>query len=309
MLSIYRRHGPGCKRGLNQGRRYRACKCTVWIEGKVAGRNLPRQSLKTRSWAEAEERRRKLEAQEFGERAVPIALEEATRQFLADCNRRKLARETLRKHHQLMRDLQLFARQIGVRELRSLQSDDASLFVESWKIAPNTAAKRLERLKTFFRYSEQRGWISANPTRFIRPPKVKLRQTLPFSDEEMRRILETCEGYRDEYGRISWNARQVRAFVLLMRYSGLRIGDAARLAQDRIDSTGRLFLYTSKAGTPVSIVLPEPVTRALQEFPHANEHYFFWSGSSDPDGAARTWMNRLSRIFRTAGIKGCGMHP
>ena len=126
ILSIFRRHGPNCKRGQNQGRRYRACESPCWIEGTVGGRSVPRQSLKTRPWTEAEERRRKLESEEFGKRVSPISIEAATGAFYTDCERRQLASETLRKHDQLMRELQVFAAARGVRELRAVTSSRGS---------------------------------------------------------------------------------------------------------------------------------------------------------------------------------------
>ena len=49
-----------------------------------------------------------------------------------------------------------------------------------------------------------------------------------------------------------------RALVLLLRYSGVRIGDAISLTSDRIKEN-QLFLYTLKTGTPVNTVLPDLV--------------------------------------------------
>ena len=51
--------------------------------------------------------------------------------------------------------------------------------------------------------------------------------------------------------------------MLLLRYSGLRMGDAVALSSERIDGD-KLFLYTSKAGTPVYCPLPPAVIVALE---------------------------------------------
>ncbi len=48
----------------------------------------------------------------------------------------------------------------------------------------------------------------------------------------------------------------LRALVLLLRYSGLRIRDAVTLSKSRL-SGNRLFLYTAKTGTSVFVPLPE----------------------------------------------------
>ena len=67
---------------------------------------------------------------------------------------------------------------------------------------------------------------------------------LPFSDQEMEKIVWACEVYPDKRrGR----REQIKAFVLLLRYSGLRIRDATLLTVNKIHN-GKLMLYTAKAG-------------------------------------------------------------
>ena len=57
-------------------------------------------------------------------------------------------------------------------------------------------------------------------------------------------ILDACDHYPDKQ-----NAVRLRALVLLLRYSGLRIRDAVTLSRNRIQGD-KLFLYTAKTGTP-----------------------------------------------------------
>lgn len=61
-----------------------------------------------------------------------------------------------------------------------------------------------------------------NPATPVKAPRVRVAPTLPFSAAEMERILDACEQYPD-------NAVRMRAFVLTMRHSGLRIGDTIAL--------------------------------------------------------------------------------
>jgi integrase len=103
------------------------------------------------------------------------------------------------------------------------------------------------------------------------------------------------------------NAKRMCALVLLLRYSGLRIGDAVRLARDWIKDR-RLFLYTQKTGVPVWCPLPDFVITALESFEPMNNTYYFWSGESSRDGIARSYMGRLSRVFTLAGVKGGHAH-
>jgi integrase len=95
---------------------------------------------------------------------------------------------------------------------------------------------------------------------------------------------------------------KIKALILLMRYSGLRIRDAVCLSRSKIEN-GRLFLYTQKSGTPVYLPLPPVVLEALAKLP--DEHYF-WSGNSNPKAVVGDWQRTFRKLFKIAGVKG---HP
>jgi integrase len=57
---------------------------------------------------------------------------------------------------------------------------------------------------------------------------------MPFTSEEMLRILDACDKYPDIYKPVGQpNSKRMKAFVLLMGYSGMRIGDTITCAMDR----------------------------------------------------------------------------
>ena len=90
---------------------------------------------------------------------------------------------------------------------------------------------------------------------------------MPFTIEEMKRLLDTCDVFAAKRPKIGhFKLRRLRALILLARYSGLRIGDAASLACDRLDGQ-KLFLYTAKTGTPVHSKLPQFVVDELDRCP------------------------------------------
>ena len=70
---------------------------------------------------------------------------------------------------------------------------------------------------------------------------------------------------------------RLRGLVLLLRYSGLRIGDAVTLGWDRLNK-GKLLLSIAKTGVQVYPPLPEFVVDALEAIAVRGE-YFFWTGT------------------------------
>src|SRR5438132_14429650 len=101
----------------------------------------------------------------------------------------------------------------------------------------------------------------------MRVLKSTYRLSMPLSLEDMIRILTALEAYGKSAG--IRNAQRLRAFVLLLRYSGLRIGDATQLNVSRLDEN-KLLLHTEKTGVPVYCVLPDMVVKALNAAPHSS---------------------------------------
>jgi integrase/recombinase XerD len=296
MLNIYRRHLKTCEH-QNEGRTYRRCKCPVWVDGLIDGRDI-RQSLKTRDWQKASDQVHEWEArgtivEETQEE--PITVAGAAARFLKDCRARGLRRPTLYKYRFLFRRLRDFARTRGIRYIAEMDLDNTRRFRESWPDRNLSALKKLERLRTFFRFCTDSNWVGANPAKKIKNPKITQSPTLPFSRDQVGSILGACLDYPDRS-----NAPRVRAMVLLLRYSGLRIRDAVTLGRERIRD-GKLFLFTAKTGTPVWIPLPPFVVEALDAITGRGQ-YFFWTGESKPKSAVGDWQRSLRRLFKLAGV-------
>lgn len=168
------------------------------------------------------------------------------------------------------------------------------------------AEKKLERLSAWLGFCERRKWIPDNPARHLRPPKVADRPTLPFTSSEMVKIFAALDGKYAKRAGLR-NAQRLKSFVLLLRYSGLRIGDAVSNGKDHIQD-GKLFLYTQKTGTPVRCPLPPVVLQALDASPHSSEGHFFWTGKSTLKAAVGKWQRRLHTLFELAEVPNGHAH-
>jgi integrase len=68
--------------------------------------------------------------------------------------------------------------------------------------------------------------------------------------------------------------KQLLAFILILRYSGLRISDACTLKRDRIDKDGRLFVHAIKNQKPLWLPLPKNVVQAVKDCDEGNPYLF-----------------------------------
>jgi len=155
-----------------------------------------------------------------------------------------------------------------------------------------------------------RGWWSENLALKLKRPRVTDPPTLPYSRDEIVALLAACGRFTDWHGETDQeNAHRLRAFILLLRYSGLRIGDAASCAVDRL-SGNHLFLYTQKTGVPVYVPLPQFVVDALNACPRKSERYWywFWTGVGSKDTLAGNWRRTFRRLCEIAGVSNGHPH-
>ncbi len=201
-----------------------------------------------------------------------------------------------------------FAQRRGLRVLADFDLSKVSQFRSEWKDGPRSSAKKLERLRAFFRFAQKRKWVTENPALDLKAPKITLCPTLPFGREEMVRILAATDQYKEEMPSHGIeNGRRIRGLVLLLRYSGMRIGDGVNFSTDRLEGN-RLFLYTQKTGVPVNTILPGFVLSALEATPKVTEKFFFWSGRGKLESIVRSWQTRLRKLFKLANVPNGHAH-
>jgi|HubBroStandDraft_6_1064221.scaffolds.fasta_scaffold02231_7 integrase/recombinase XerD len=305
MLTIYRRHRRRCKHRA-KGRAHRHCQCPIWVDGYLAGTEI-RESLKVRDWQRAHELIREWEIEEYRPQHVEtrVTIADAQKKYISDAEARNLNQATVYKYRLLFRHLTTYAEAHKLQFMDQLDLDSLATFRASWTEGPCTSLKKLERLRAFMRFAEKREWIKRNPAVDLKAPKVPNRPTLPFTQEEMIRILAAFGPYGERAG--LRNAQRLRAFVLLLRYSGMRIGDAVQLGVNRLQNN-KLLLHTEKTGVHVYCVLPDLVIQAVDSAPRSSDSYFFWTGKSTVRNAKGKWQRRLQRLFEIAAVKGGHAH-
>jgi len=259
-----------------------------------------RQSLRVQTWDDAERALEKLKLRltQGTEINGPITLQHAWDEFVRDARARNLREPTLAKYRYLRADMERFATKQGLRFVRELDLERLREWRATWPNKNLSAVKKLELVRCFLRFAHDAGWIADNPARKLKSPKVTARPTLPFTREEMVRVLAALETYGKPG---SPNRRRMKALVLLLRHSGLRIGDAVTLSTERINKD-KLFLYTSKAGTPVYCPLPPFAITALEAALEPNHRFYFWSGNGKAKTIISDWQVKLKDLFKLASL-------
>ena len=91
--------------------------------------------------------------------------------------------------------------------------------------------------------------MKENPGRKIKKVAPEQDETQPFTREQYDALIKATWIYDSRDGKKSGdtvNARRARTYLKLLRWSGLRAGDAACLSRDKLRDDDSLFLYQKK---------------------------------------------------------------
>ena len=314
MLRVVPRHLRGCRERSESvpcpAKQRR--KCPLWVKGNLGGKSI-RRSLGTTNWQVAAQRVAEIEAAGSAQPLQsPITVPEAAAKFLREAECRELREPTLKKFRVLLTrtpsdgeitdafspSIVMFAKERGIGFLKEFTSDDVSDFRQQWKDRGISKLKKSERLKAFFRFAHESGWTPTNPARNLKPPKGSKPNVIAFSAEELEAIMGACHDER------------LKAFMLVMRFSGLAIGDAVQLQPDRLVKD-HLTVRRTKTDKPVRVLLPPIVVSRLRALPLLEGNYFFWNrkgGDSDVQTATGNMRRALRRVFRAAGLAAAHPH-
>jgi integrase len=300
MLNIYRRHVRKCP---NDSRDNLRCQCPIWMDW-TSGSTRLQKSLGIRDWQAAQRRARDMEADgidayKTGDNSA-LTVKKATDDFEADA-KSILKLPTLKLYKLLFARLNDYCRQHGYIFLKQLGVVQIREFRNSWTTySPRTAGKHIERLKRFFSWCVENGWIQESPAKPLKSPKVGETDVVPFSEEEVEKILKACEAYGGP------NRERLIVLTKLMLATGLAIGDASMLSKSRVPKNGSgwyVELRRAKTGTAVSCPIPNDLAKAFHALDGETP---FWSGKSDLDDLTKNWRKIYTKIFKTVGVQG---HP
>jgi len=312
IVTVFTRHSSNCAH--KNERDYKRCNCRKWLY--VEGSRKP-VSAKTRSWAEAqkkaEELRKQREDEQSGKQPEPDSdqpqtVDEAATLFLEN---KETEGHSKTWNRVLIRDLTDFARwcerkPVALCGIKALTVEE---YRKTWTGSPSTRAQRQDRLSHFLRYCVDHGWMVQNFAARMSKIKVPESITMPLAREEFERTIAAVEHYNPNALDATWRRERAVAMLLLLRWSGLRISDAAKLERSKLSADGKLFLRTQKTGQPVYVPLPPSVAKILRDLPNLeNPRYFFWNGTSDAATPGKTWWKTLKRVFRAAGVPNAHPH-
>lgn len=233
-----------------------------------------------------------------------IDLKAAHDQFIDYLGQRRRARATIVAYGKDIEQLTQFLANMGKKAIGEVSHDELEAFLKklgSDNYTPKSISRKINSIKTFFRFLKASGTISTDPAIEIEHPKYEVKPPRILSKLEYRALRDACRGDIRTY-----------AIVELFLQTGVRIGELANLTLDDVKET-ELHIAPQEGHEERMVPLNKAAKEALTKYieirgtpsagsGQANKALFITKTGKPL--LIRNIRTAIDRYFRIAGIDG-----
>lgn len=219
-------------------------------------------------------------------------------QFTDYLGSRRRAKATIVAYHKDIEQLVSFLENMGKKAAADLSRDELEAFIKklgSDGYKAKSISRKINSIKTFFRFLKSSGAVSADPASEIEHPKYEVKPPRILSKLEYRALRDACRGDIRTY-----------AIVELFLQTGVRIGELASLTTEDVKDT-ELHIAVQEGHAEREV----PLNKAAKE---AVSRYVALRGDSTKSKALfitktgkplliRNIRTAIDRYFKVAGIE------
>ena len=249
-----------------------------------------------------------------------VTIEAATKDYLATVVSKDRTDSTSKKYTTLMDQLVAFCKNKGYASIKSFDQDAMQAFYDAWadpkaaykedtkwtKMSNGTRKRSLKTMSLFFERCMRRKWITEDPTLIIEvtaESRKKTREQVKYlTREQMKKVVDALD---ENYHQMSdYNKTRLKALMLLMRWTGLRISDAVKVKIEDIKGDV-LLVVTKKTKAPVQLPIPVEALEMIQKLAPYDGGYLFWNRRSEKSSITTVEHNfgtAISKLFEKAGV-------
>jgi len=304
VITIFVRHSADCKYAGDEF--CKRCNCRKHFRWSQNGEQF-RRKAGTRSWAEAEDIKRRLEDQLAGRVPEPthegLLLRQAIETFEANKEAQGIKPRVRAMYSRELKRLRDFSEARGLMTVKqSLTIDNLIALRATWTPVYKSSYSRAvvqKHLNHFLRFCYNAAWIDRIPK--LSPIKIDAPKTEPLTDAEYEKIIKAATG-------------KTRTLIKLMRWSGLAIRDASTLQRsdlhfDKEKDIYKIIRERTKTGEPLYIPIPKDVAEEVTSVLNGSPVYVFWNRQKSDSSEYRHagYMGeQVAEAFKSAGVENDG---
>ncbi len=235
---------------------------------------------------------------------TPIDFKSARDQFIEYLGSRRRARATIVAYGKDIEQLSTFLANMGKKTVGEVSRDELDAFLKklgSDNYTPKSVSRKINSIKTFFRFLKANGLVSADPAVEIEHPKYDVKPPRILTKLEYRALRDACRGDARTY-----------AIVELFLQTGIRIGELAALTLPDVKEN-ELHIAAQEGHAARNVPLNKAAKEALASYMKLRTATADGSTQTNPalfitkTGKGlliRNIRTGIDRYFRIAGIDG-----
>ncbi|OGG30589.1 hypothetical protein A2973_01120 [Candidatus Gottesmanbacteria bacterium RIFCSPLOWO2_01_FULL_49_10] len=231
--------------------------------------------------------------------ATPIDLKTAHEQFVQYLSSRRRAAATIVAYGKDIEQLTVFLSNMGKKAMNEVTRDELDAFLKklaSDNYTPKSVSRKINSIKTFFRFLKASGALSLDPALEIEHPKYEVKPPRILTKLEYRALRDACRGDLRTY-----------AIVELFLQTGVRIGELANLNLDDIRES-ELLIRVQEGHAERSVPINKAAKDALAHYReirgNATQNSSLFITKTGKTLLIRNIRTAIDRYFRIAGIEG-----
>ncbi len=227
-----------------------------------------------------------------------LELKNAHKQFVDHLESRRRARATIVAYSKDIEQLVAFLTNAGKKDISTITQEELEAFLKKLaadSYTPKSVSRKINSIKTFYRFLKSTGVITTDPAADIEHPKYEVKPPRILSKLEYRALRDACRGDVRTY-----------AIVELFLQTGVRIGELANLKMEDIKNA-ELHIAAQEGHEERNVPLNRAAKEALDNWlkarsGEAKSTAIFVTKTGRPL-LIRNIRTAIDRYFKVAGIE------
>jgi site-specific recombinase XerD len=230
---------------------------------------------------------------------MALDIKTAKEQFTTHLTSKNRARATVVAYSKDIDQMLEFISHAGITTINSITNEHLEAFLKKLKndnFTPKTISRKINSIKTFFRFFSGETVISTDPAEKLEHPKFDSKPPRILSKLEYRALRDACRGDVRMY-----------AIVELFLQTGIRIGELAALTLEDVKA-GELFIKAQEGHAERTVPLNKAAMEGVSAYlktrnENGKNNALFITKTGNPL-LIRNIRTAIDRYFRLAGIEG-----
>lgn len=157
--------------------------------------------------------------------------------------------------HEYSMNLTKVFNEIGKDENAVTYEDIENYKLSIASLSSSTINTRISALKSYYKFLMQRRYVEVNPVEYVECPKVKNKEKIPLTGEQVRAMIAKTSNVRME------------AFIMALATTGMRIAELASVTIDDYNNRmGNTIIITGKGDKERRVTFPDEAIACIDKY-------------------------------------------